>query len=692
MTSSLDRVANNPEQSRIAALEDQLAALRFRLDEAEETLRALGDGEVDAVVIGGQVYTLAGTDAAASRLRGDALAQMEDAVVATDTEQRVIYMNPAAERRYGRTVSETLGLSVSQLYAQRWLSEQDRLDCEQALAQGGYWRGQTWQVFADQNMLLECTFSCMIDLEAKRSGYLAVMRDMSARANAEAALAESQARLDFALQSAQIGDWSAELTSRKAKGSARTLQILGLPSDQGETGVDRFFEAVHSDDRHLVRQALRSALETNGECHLECRIFWPDRSIHWIELHGSVFLKESQPDRMVGIVSDITIRKVAEQALHEADRRKDDFLATLAHELRNPLAPIRNAAHVLAHPPLAGQTLERSTAIILRQVAQMARLLDDLLDVARITRGKLGLRKDYITLQSVIATAVETARPVIDSKAHRLKVETPEEPIWIEGDPVRLAQVISNLLNNAAKYTDQKGSIVLRAGPIESGCYLSVSDSGIGLSPEALRSVFGMFAQEATALDRSEGGLGIGLALVKGLVELHGGTVEAFSRGIGYGSEFTLRLPATKMREASTVLVEETGTPGATGVLRFVIADDNHDAADSLATLLELQGHIIFVANDGISAFDLVRTKRPAVALLDIGMPGLNGYEVAQKIRQEAWGKRTLLIATTGWGQEDDRFQAFAAGFNAHLTKPFNPIELQKLLDDFSERKLGVPV
>ena len=497
--------ATSLDQARIASLEQQIEILQARLDEAEDTLRAMGDGEVDAVVIGGQVFTLAGTDAAASRLRGDALAQMEDAVVATDNQERVIYLNPAAERRYGKSVSECLGLPVSQLYQQRWLSDADRIDSDQALAQGGFWRGQTRQSFADHDMLLECTFSCMIDLEGARSGYLAVMRDISARANAETALAESQAHLEFALQSAEIGDWSAEIKSRIASGSSRTLQILGLSADQNEASVDQFFEAVHSDDRTMVRQALRSAIESNGECHLECRIVWPDQSVHWVELHGSVFLKQGQPNRMVGILSDITIRKVAEHALRDADRRKDDFLATLAHELRNPLAPIRNAAHVLAHPPLAEHMLERSTAIILRQVAHMARLLDDLLDVARITRGKLSLRKDYITLQSVISTALETARPAIDAKQHRLTLEVSNEPIWLEADPVRLAQVVSNLLNNAAKYTDPKGSITLRAGPTESGGYLSVVDSGIGLSAEALRSVFGMFAQEATALDRSEG-------------------------------------------------------------------------------------------------------------------------------------------------------------------------------------------
>jgi PAS domain S-box-containing protein len=681
-----DSAANlSHEHTRIALLEQQLGVLQSRLEEAEETLRALGQGEVDAVVINGQIFTLAGTDAAASRLRGDALAQMEDAVIATDIEQRVIYLNPAAERRYACSVSSSLGLPVSNLYTQRWLSEEDRIDCERALAEGGFWRGQTRQSFADQEVLLECTFSCMLDTQGTRSGYLAVMRDISARANAETALAESRARLEFALQSAQIGDWSAELKSRLAKGSDRTLQILGLPREQQEYPVERFFETVHSDDRSMVRKALRSALDSNGECHLECRIVKADQSVHWIELHGSVFLKELQPDRMVGIVGDITTRKVAEQALREADRRKDDFLATLAHELRNPLAPIRNAAHVLATRPLAENTLERSSSIIQRQVAQMARLLDDLLDVARITRGKLSLRKDYITLQSVIAIAVETARPAIDAKSHRLKLEVTDRPLWLEADPVRLAQVVSNLLNNAAKYTDPKGLITLRAGATESGCYLSVSDSGIGLSPEALRSVFGMFAQEATALDRSEGGLGIGLALVKGLVELHGGTVDAFSRGVNYGSEFTMRLPVTEMVQAGVQSTPHVEVPDAPGRLRFVIADDNHDAADSLATLLELQGHVVFVAHDGVSAYELVRSKRPSVALLDIGMPGLNGYEVAQKIRQEAWGKRTLLIAATGWGQEDDRFQAFAAGFDAHLTKPFNPAQLQELLDDFSK-------
>ena len=663
--------------------ETEILVLRHRLDEAEGTLRALHGGEVDAIVVGGHVYTLGAADAASNRLRGDALAQMEDAVVATDNELRVIYLNPAAERRYAKTGSDILGLSLESLYTQKWITSADQRACDRALNGGGFWRGETIHTRADgMVMQLECTLSCMFDEEGLRTGFLAVMRDISARVKAEAALKESRARLEFALQSAEIGDWSVELDTGKFTGSALYFNILGIHGALPQWSTEQFLQLVHSDERHLVERALQGALKEHREMHVEFRLVRPDSGIRWLEMHGSVFLTGGLGDRMVGILTDITARKLAERALVDADRRKDEFLATLAHELRNPLAPIRNAAHILSNAAVTPATLQKSSAIVSRQVAHMARLLDDLLDVARITRGQLVLKKEYVSVQTVITAAIETARPIIDAKQHRLEVLVPDETIWVEADPIRVAQVISNLLTNAGKYSDAGASIKVQLKLLNAyQCQLSVTDTGIGMSAVALESVFQMFAQEDAALERSEGGLGIGLALVKGLVELHGGTIEAYSAGVGRGSEFTLRMPVSQ--QAPHLTAQSAPLHHASAGRHIIIADDNKDAVESLATLLELQGHTVSSAHDGLTAFDLARALHPSVMLLDIGMPGLNGYELAKRLRQEAWGKNMILIAATGWGQDDDRMRAFASGFDAHLTKPFDPAELISLLDQF---------
>jgi two-component system, sensor histidine kinase len=370
--------------------------------------------------------------------------------------------------------------------------------------------------------------------------------------------------------------------------------------------------------------------------------------------------------------------RATEAALREADRRKDLFLATLAHELRNPLAPIRTAAQILASPKLALPQLHWAQNVIHRQVGHMALLLDDLLDIARITQGKLELKKTRVTLTDVVDSAVEAARPLIDSKQHQFTVTLPSEKLTFEADELRLSQVLSNLLTNAAKYTDPAGHIAL-AGTVQDGTLcLSVKDDGIGLSSEALTRIFEMFSQVESATIRSEGGLGIGLALVKGLLDLHGGTIEARSDGPGHGSEFTVRLPFDD--PPSLKPAAPGGPPAATAAHRVMVADDNKDAADSLAMLLELAGHEVRVACGGRAALSLAQTFRPDVAIIDIGMPDLNGYEVARQLRREAWGAGIALVALTGWGRDDDRQQASDAGFDRHLTKPVDPETIDRLL------------
>jgi len=357
-----------------------------------------------------------------------------------------------------------------------------------------------------------------------------------------------------------------------------------------------------------------------------------------------------------------------------------EFLATLAHELRNPLAPIRTAAQLLARPQLAPAEIERASGMIDRQVRHMARLLDDLLDVARITRGHLELRRERVGLQSVVAAAVEMARPAIDARCHELQVLLPEQEPYLDVDPVRITQVLTNLLSNAAKYTAPGGTIRVRARLDGADCVLVVRDNGVGLQPDALQRIFEAFSHQQPALERAEGGLGIGLALVKGLVELHGGSIVACSQGLGCGSEFVVRLPAAGMSRADGCHEVGRRATCPTVVRRVLIADDNVDAAESLAILLRLAGHDVLVAHDGLGALRLATHERPDVVVLDIGMPGMNGYEVARCLRREAWGSGLRLIAVTGWGQDEDRRRALAAGFDSHLTKPFEPEHLESLV------------
>jgi CheY-like chemotaxis protein len=393
-----------------------------------------------------------------------------------------------------------------------------------------------------------------------------------------------------------------------------------------------------------------------------------------------VTFADGAAERLTGTMQDISAQKALEAELRDADRQKDAFLATLSHELRNPLAPIRTAVQILGTPELDADRFERARDVIQRQVSNMARLLDDLLDLARITKGKIVLRKERVSLRSVVDSAVETARPLLESRDHRLLVDLPTATVELDADPLRLSQVLSNLLTNAAKYTDPGGSVVVGARVAGDALRLSVRDDGIGIAAAAMPRLFSMFSQVDDPA-RTQGGLGVGLALVKAFVELHGGRVEAHSAGPGAGAEFVVWLPccaAPPPAAASSAGKREARGKG----LRVLVADDNKDAADALAMFLELRGHEVGVAYGGRKALALAETFAPDLAFLDIGMPDLDGYRVARALRGTAVGARLPLIALTGWGQEEDKRRAREAGFDLHLTKPVNPAELERLLQE----------
>ena len=568
-----------PDSIGAADLENLLAdnaELTARLKEAEDTLAAIRSGDVDALVVGDDIYTLDSANAASNKLRKDVLAQMEDAVVAFDSRQHVIFMNAAAERQYGKEASATLGRLKSELYEESSPHADESLSVTPALHESGPYRVHSIHTRSDGIAIhVESTVSELRNAAGESIGRLAVIRDITDRVRAEEAI-----------------------------NAARTEQEL-----------------------------------------------------------ADVALRESQA------------------RLKEADRRKDEFLATLAHELRNPLAPIRNALQImrLTHEAVIH---ENARSIIERQLQQMIHLVDDLLDVSRISQGKVELRREHADLATVVQAAVETSRPLIDAGKHELTLRLPPPgALIVDVDVARITQVIANLLNNAAKYTPQQGRIEIAAERANDHARISVKDSGVGIPTEMLPQVFEIFAQIDRTLERAQGGLGIGLALVKSLVELHGGSVEVHSPGQGHGSKFVVNLP---LAVADAEIPPQEPAPALTSRqsknIRVLVVDDNVDSADSLSQCLRMLGYQTLTAHDGLEAVRAAASYLPDVALLDIGLPHVSGYEAAKQIRALPRGEQLLLIALSGWGQDEDRRRSQAAGFDHHFVKPVDIEALTNLL------------
>jgi signal transduction histidine kinase/ActR/RegA family two-component response regulator len=388
------------------------------------------------------------------------------------------------------------------------------------------------------------------------------------------------------------------------------------------------------------------------------------------DAHGAIY-------GCVSVLVDLTHRKLAERVLREADRRKDEFLATLSHELRNPLAPIRNAIELMRIAHDDPIVVEKARATTERQLLQLVRITDDLLDVARIAQNKIDLRTDRIDLRSVIHGAVEATRPMIDAQGHTLVLDLPQQPLWADADPTRLGQAFSNLLNNAAKYTERGGRIQVRAAPSDSMAEIIIADTGIGIATEMLPRIFDLFAQVRDYRDRTQGGLGIGLTLARRLIELHGGSIEAASDGPGLGSRFVVRLNLAPVQ--APTLAPRTRDDVPTPLARVLIAEDNADTAEMLRLMLAFKGHDVKVAIDGLQAVEIAGTFKPHVAFIDIGMPRMDGHDAARRIRDRL-GQRVMLVALTGWGQDEDKRRSIESGFDRHLTKPPEPEVLDRLI------------
>jgi PAS domain S-box-containing protein len=662
----------------------------------------------------------------------------DDAIVSKTLDGRIRSWNAGAMRLFGYTAEEVIGKPITIIIPPELHEEEHRI-LEKLQRGERIDHFETTRVTRDGRRIpISLSVSPVRDSRGVVVGASKVARDISERKRAEQALRESERLLSAEADAlVKLNESSSRLwRSRTLQEGlevmlAAVIELLGadkgnvqLLEGRGKDGVLRIaaqrgfqpdflehFREVSADDECACGRALRSGQriiieDVEAEASLRAPARGADyRSVvttpliggdgkplgmlsaHFRSVHRPGERELRRLDLYTLQASDFIQRCRMEQALrhnqealHEADRRKDEFLALLAHELRNPLAPIRYA---LATSRKAGRTLEqqkRAEEVIERQVAHMSRLLDDLLEVSRITHGTLELKKSRTELTVVLGAAIEAARPILDSRHHTLSLDLPKQTVRLEADPVRLAQVFSNLLINAAKYTDAGGSIELRATREESAVVVAVRDNGIGISADMMPRLFTLFSQAHTALARSEGGLGVGLALARGLVALHGGRVEARSDGPGRGSEFIVRLPTgAPALEVSQLEVRADG-PATDAGLKILVVDDSQDAADTCATVLELSGHEVQTAYSGRRALELARTFRPHALLLDIGLPDVNGYELARTIRAAPWGGGMVLIAVTGWGQGKDRRRALEAGFDHHLTKPIAAETLESLL------------
>jgi len=634
------------------------------------------------------------------------LASIGDAVIATDAEARVVFMNAVAGKLTGWTPEEAKGQTLKDVM--RIINEYTREPAanpvDRVLAEGVIvgLANHTLLIRKDGiEIPIDDSAAPIRNHEGQVMGCVLVFRDITERKESEAEierlLASEKRRAE---QLRKLADAALTLNSATTRDS-----VLGVVAAEARLVFDA--QDVKVELGSTAAGDLDLLGPPNGDTNGENSLALPTNGlvVPLVARNGEPFgyLQVDRTERgdfdedeasILAQLAHMAAVAVQNAQLYEelriSNHRKNEFLATLAHELRNPLAPIRYSLELMQLSENDPGAQRESRTIIARQVTQMVRLIDDLLDVSRISRGKIELRPERVTLHSVIAAAREASDPIIADYRHEFTVDVPEEPIWIQADPTRLAQVLLNVLNNAAKYTPAGGRISLTvtktgedaAGGDRGGVAIHIRDNGVGIPTDMLGQVFEMFTQVDRSLDRSQGGLGIGLTLVRRLVELHGGSVEAHSDGPGAGSEFVIRLPLTRgsAQLERPTNGEETANETATRTRRILAVDDNQDAVDILARTLQLKGHEVQTAYDGIAAVDVAARFKPDIVLLDIGLPRLSGYDVARRIRQQPGGDAVTLIAITGWGQEEDRRQSEQSGFDLHLVKPVDPIALLKLL------------
>ena len=640
-----------------------------------------GDGVPERILLGIQDITEVlhfQTAARESEARKDAILKSAlDAIITMDHEGKCLEFNPAAEKLFGYSRAEALRKPLVELIIPARLRERHNRGMKRYLATGEgpvLNRQIEMPAVRADGTEFPAELAIIVISGAQPPMFTCFLRDISERKRAEAARAEQARLLNLSNDALIVRDiqdcviyWNrgAEALYGWSREEALGKVVHSLLQNEFPKPLEQIQEELHRNN-HWTGEIVQT--KRNGQCITVLSRWTLDRD------------EDGNPAGVLAVNTDITERKRVEQALRDAGERKNEFLAMLAHELRNPIAPIRYMLEIMRSAGNNAELMEQARSTMERQLFQMTRLVDDLLDVSRISRGKLNLRLEQVELVSVLRHVVEACRPVMGSANHELTVALPPDALYLNADPVRLTQVFGNLLSNAVKFTQPGGRIALTAEQQGREAVVSVKDSGVGIPPNMLPKVFEMFTQANQELERTQGGLGIGLTLVERLVEMHGGSVKAFSEGPGQGSEFVVRLPGL-IEKPKPQLPEPTGNqPTGAAARRILVVDDNRDAAESLALLLQLSGHETHMAHDGLEAVEAAATFKPDVVLLDIGLPKLNGYDVCRRIRQQAGGNGIVLIALTGWGQDEDRRKSQEAGFNGHLVKPVDHSSLTNLL------------
>jgi PAS domain S-box-containing protein len=604
----------------------------------------------------------------------------QDAIISKTLKGIIRTWNAGAERLFKYTAEEAVGQPITILIPPERLNEETEILSR--IARGERIEHyETVRVAKDGRRIdISLTVSPIRDAEGRIVGASKVARDVTERKQAEEARRASEERFRTLTAHSPVGIFLTDREGNCLLVNDRWCAMGGLTPEEAR-GLG-WVRALHPDDMERVSREWYDAAGAGRPFASEYRFRTPQGKVTWLQGNAvAIYDSEGRVSEYIGTITDVTEQKKVVELLEEADRRKDDFIALLAHELRNPLAPLRNGLQVMRLAAGDAGAVARMQDIMDRQLSHMVRLVDDLLDVSRISRNKMELRRSRVLLADVISSAVEIVQPALAAAGHELTVSLPPEPVHLDADLTRLAQVFGNLLNNSAKYTEPGGHIRLTATREGGRVSVAVEDDGVGIPAFALPNVFNMFSQVDRSIERSTGGLGIGLALVKGLVEMHGGTVEAASPGQGKGSTFTVRLNALQNSPEPSPGTPAEGWPDSTGSKRrILVVDDNRDSADSLALMLQLLGNEVRTANDGVEALELAEQFRPQVVLMDIGMPRLNGYEATRRIREQPWGKDTVVIALTGWGQTEDRARSKEAGCAGHLVKPVSRPDLEKLL------------
>jgi PAS domain S-box-containing protein len=620
-----------------------------------------------------------------ARLLASIVESSDDAIISKSLDGIIQSWNAAAERLFGYAPEEAVGRHISLVIPKDRIAEEDRIIASLRAGQR-IEHFETERVRRDgRRIFVSLTISPVKDEAGKVVGASKIVRDVTDRKRAEA----DRQRFVTLIESSTDFIGMCDLSGIPFFVNRAGLEMVGLDSiEQARaTPIREFF--FPEDQPRILDEFFPAVLENgHGEIEVRFRHFRTGEP-RWMAYKVLTLTDAAgQPVGLATVSQDVTERRRLEDDLRglaadlsEAGRRKDEFLAVLAHELRNPLAPLSYSVQALRRGDNSAEAVRSTAEMLERHVGQMARLVDDLLDTSRITQGRIELRKEPIELAPVLDQALEAARALNRRMNQEVTVTRPAQPIYLDADRARLAQVVGNLLNNASKFTDKGGHIWLTVERNEGNVAIRVRDTGIGIAPEHLPRLFEMFAQVDTSLERSRDGLGIGLTLVKTLVEMHGGTVEAHSDGPGRGSEFVVRLPmlAEAPKARPRVAAVDDRTPRSRR--RILIVDDNEDGAASLALLLKLVGHETHTVHDGLEAVAAVERLQPEVVLLDLGLPKLNGYEVCRRIREKPWGRDLVLVAVTGWGQQEDRERSREAGFTTHMVKPVDPDRLLKLLD-----------